>query len=75
MHLEGKSQQFGAKWRRIHLKFVMRATVTIDDELYERAFEMAIDAMTADDLIREALETVVRVQEAKRQAALSTAAH
>jgi Arc/MetJ family transcription regulator len=48
----------------------MRTTVTIDDELYERALEMADPAMDRADLFREAVKTFVRVQAAKRLAAL-----
>lgn len=48
----------------------MRTTVTIDDELYEKALEMADPAMDKADLFREAIKTFVRVQAAKRLAAL-----
>ncbi|PUA41536.1 DUF2191 domain-containing protein [Pseudomonas protegens] len=48
----------------------MRTTVTIDDVLYERALELADPAMAKADLFREALQTFVRVQAAKRLAAL-----
>lgn len=48
----------------------MRTTVTIDDELYERALEMADPSMDRADLFREAIKTFVRVQAAKRLAAL-----
>ena len=48
----------------------MRTTVTIDDALYERALEMADPAMDRADLFREAIKTFVRVQAAKRLAAL-----
>ena len=41
----------------------MRTTVTIDDDLYNKALEVA-------DLIREAMRTFVRVQAGKRLAAL-----
>lgn len=46
----------------------MRATVTIDDELYNKALELADPAMDTAELFREALETFVRVQLAKRLA-------
>lgn len=48
----------------------MRTTVTIDDALYEKALEMADPAMDRADLFREAMKTFVRVQAAKRLAAL-----
>ena len=48
----------------------MRTTVTIDDELYARALDMADPAMDKADLFREAIKTFVRVQAAKRLAAL-----
>ena len=48
----------------------MRTTVTIDDELYNRALEVADPAMDKADLFREAIKTFVRVQAAKRLAAL-----
>jgi Arc/MetJ family transcription regulator len=48
----------------------MRTTVTIDDELYEKALAMAGPDMDKADLFREAIKTFVRVQAAKRLAAL-----
>ena len=48
----------------------MRTTVTIDDALYEKALEMADPIMDKSDIFREALKTFVRVQAAKRLAAL-----
>lgn len=48
----------------------MRTTVTIDDALYNRALEMADPDMDKSDLFREAFQTYVRVQAAKRLAAL-----
>lgn len=48
----------------------MRTTVTIDDELYEKALEVADPAMDKADLFREAVKTFVRVQAAKRLASL-----
>ncbi|MRV75608.1 type II toxin-antitoxin system VapB family antitoxin [Duganella sp. FT92W] len=48
----------------------MRTTVTIDDELYEQALEVADPAMDKADLFREAIKTFVRVQAAKRLASL-----
>lgn len=49
---------------------VMRTTVTIDDELYAKALDMADPEMDRADLFREAIKTFVRVQAAKRLAAL-----
>jgi len=40
----------------------MRTTVTIDDDLYEKALEMADPAMDKADRFREAMKTFVRVQ-------------
>ena len=51
----------------------MRTTVTINDALYERALEVADPAMDRADLFREAIKTFVRVQSAKRLAALGAA--
>lgn len=48
----------------------MRTTVTIDDQLYERALEVADSDMERADLFREAIKTFVRVQSAKRLARL-----
>ena len=48
----------------------MRTTVTIDDVLYEKALEVADPDMEKADLFREAIKTFVRVQSAKRLAAL-----
>ena len=48
----------------------MRTTVTIDDALYDKALEVADPAMDKADLFREAIKTFVRVQIAKRLAAL-----
>ncbi|RMX10236.1 type II toxin-antitoxin system VapB family antitoxin [Allofranklinella schreckenbergeri] len=52
----------------------MRATVTIDDALYQRALELADPTMDKADLFREAIQTFVRVQAAKRLAALGSSA-
>lgn len=49
----------------------MRTTVTLDDALYEQALEMADPGMDKADLFREAVKTFVRVQAAKRLAALA----
>ena len=51
----------------------MRTTVTIDDDLYNKALEVADPAMDKADLFREAIKTFVRVQAAKRLAALGAA--
>lgn len=48
----------------------MRTTVTIDDDLYAKALEMADPLMDKADLFREAIKAFVRVQAAKRLAAL-----
>lgn len=48
----------------------MRTTVTIDDQLYQRALEVADPSMDKADLFREAIKTFVRTQAAKRLAAL-----
>ena len=51
----------------------MRTTVTIDDDLYEKALEVADPDMSKGDLFRVAIATFVRVQTAKRLAALGGA--
>lgn len=51
----------------------MRTTVTIDDELYNKALEVADPSMDKADLFREAIKTFVRVRAAKRLAALGGA--
>jgi len=49
----------------------VRTTVTIDDALYEQALEFAEPGMDKpSDLFREAVKTYVRVQAARRLAAL-----
>lgn len=48
----------------------MRTTVTIDDELYRKALDLADPAMDKADLFREAIKTFVRVRAAQRLAAL-----
>ncbi|MHB1609269.1 hypothetical protein A9R16_013985 [Acidiferrobacter thiooxydans] len=52
----------------------MRTTVTIDDAIYQKALEMADPNMDRADIFREAMKTYVRVQAAKRLAALGGAA-
>jgi hypothetical protein len=48
----------------------MRTTGTLEDALYEKALELADPNMDKSDLFREAIKTFVRVQAAKRLAAL-----
>ena len=48
----------------------MRTTVTIDDDLYQRALEVADPGMEKSDLFREAMRVFVRVQSGKRLATL-----
>ena len=48
----------------------MRTTVTIDDTLYQSALEVADPGMDKADLFREAMKVFVRVQAARRLAAL-----
>ena len=48
----------------------MRTTVTIDDDLYQRALDVADPGMDKSDLFREAMKVFVRVQAGKRLAAL-----
>lgn len=52
----------------------MRTTVTIEDALYNEALEVADPSMDKADLFREALKTFVRIQAAKRLAALGARA-
>ena len=52
---------------------LMRTTITIDDDLYKKALEMADPEMEKSELFREAIKTFVRVQAAKRLAALGGA--
>lgn len=54
----------------LNLEAVMRTTVTIDDELYQKALELADPSMEKTDLFREAVKTFVRVQAAKHLIAL-----
>ena len=48
----------------------LRTTITIDDELYQRALDVADPGMNKADLFREAMRVFVRVQAAKRLSAL-----
>jgi hypothetical protein len=53
----------------------MRTTVTIDDDLYQRALDVADAGMDKADLFREAIKVFVRVQAGKRLSALGGKAH
>ena len=48
----------------------MRTTITIDDELFEKALGLAEPGQDKNDLVRECVRTFVRVQAARRLAAL-----
>jgi hypothetical protein len=48
----------------------LRTTVTIDDQLYHRALEVADPGMDKADLFREAMNVFVRVQAGKRLSVL-----
>jgi Arc/MetJ family transcription regulator len=48
----------------------MRTTVTIDDTLYQQALDLADPGTDKADLFRAAIQTFIRVQAAKRLAAL-----
>lgn len=48
----------------------MRTTVTVDDALYEKVLAMADPDMDRADIFQEAMKVFVRVQAAKRLAAL-----
>lgn len=52
----------------------MRTTVTIDDELYQQALDMADPGMEKTELFREAIKTFIRIRAAKRLAALGGSA-
>lgn len=52
----------------------MRTTVTIDEELYQQALDMADPGMDKAELFREAIKVFVRVRAAKRLAALGGSA-
>lgn len=52
----------------------MRTTVTIDDALFEQAVQLADPGMDRADIFREAMKTFVRIQAARRLAALGGAA-
>lgn len=48
----------------------MRITVTIDDELFDKALEMADPKMGRTEIFREAFKAFIQVQAAKRLIAL-----
>lgn len=53
----------------------MRTTITIDDALYEQALNLAEPGMDKPaDIVREAIQTYVRVQAGRRLAALGATA-
>lgn len=52
----------------------MRTTVTIDDDLYNKAIATADPSMDKADLFRESVKIFVRVQAAKRLIALGGSA-
>jgi hypothetical protein len=54
----------------MHKGLLLRTTVTIDDELYHRALEVADPGMDKANLFREAMKVFVRVQAGKRLSAL-----
>ena len=49
---------------------LLRTTITIDDELYQRALDVADPGMDKANLFREAMKLFVRIQSAKRLSAL-----
>jgi hypothetical protein len=52
----------------------VRTTVTLDDDIYDKALAMADPDMDKADLFREAVKAFIRVQAGKRLAALGGAA-
>jgi Arc/MetJ family transcription regulator len=52
------------------MELSMRTTVTIDDELYAQALEVIDPQTEKSELFREALKVFIRVESAKRLAAL-----
>jgi len=48
----------------------MRTTITIDDELFRKAVEVANPGMDKAEIVREAMRMFVRIQSGKRLAAL-----
>ena len=53
-----------------HKGLLLRTTITVDDELYQRALDVADPGMDKADLFREAMKVFVRVQAGKRLSAL-----
>ncbi|HEX4879712.1 MAG TPA: type II toxin-antitoxin system VapB family antitoxin [Limnobacter sp.] len=51
----------------------MRTTVTIDDELFEQALRLAEPSIDKSEIFKEAIKTFIRVESAKRLAALGGA--
>jgi len=51
----------------------MRTTITIDDELFRKAVEVADPGMDKAEIVREAVRVFVRIQSGKRLAALGGA--
>lgn len=51
----------------------MRTTITIDDELFRKAAELADPGMDKAEIVREAMRVFVRIQSGKRLAALGGA--
>ena len=49
---------------------IMRTTVTIDDDLFRTALELADPAMDKSELFREAIQLFVRIRAANRLADL-----
>jgi Arc/MetJ family transcription regulator len=49
---------------------VMRTTLTIDDELFAKALELAAPGMEKSELIRECVKAFIQRQTARRLAAL-----
>ena len=52
----------------------MRTTITIDDELFRKAVEVADPGMDKAEIVREAMRVFVRIQSGRRLAALGGAA-
>ncbi len=48
----------------------MRTTVTIDDELFNKAMQLCKPGTEKSEIIREAMKTFVRIQSAKRLVSL-----
>ncbi len=48
----------------------MRTTITIDDELFNKAMQLCEPGTEKSEIVREAMRTFVRVQSAKRLALL-----